>query len=149
MAPVTLSDEEVSAIADTAAPTTAEDDDGQMRVSTEAIEQVAAAARGLDFEQLPLFEGHRFPAAVISFAGSFDFAIAKEDDRELMEALRLGRRVVVRVSIGEELDSPTEPRTIALDAEVVGRSFAFKGADGIPTTTSKVQINGRRLAEQE
>ena len=133
----------------TAAPTTPEDDDGQVRVTTDAIERVASSVVGLPYDQLPLFEGHRFPAATITFGGGLDFAIKDDDPRELIHALNLGRRVVVRLSIGEELDSPTEPRVIALDAEVVGRSFAFKGADAIPTTTAKVQINGRRHEPEE
>lgn len=128
----------------TADPTEHEEDDGQVRVSTDALEQIAAAARALH-EQLPLFEGARFPAGVIAFGGSLEYPLSTEDNRALHEALRLGRRVVVRLSIGEDDDA----RTIALDAEVTARSFAFKGADGIPTTTSKVQINGRRLAEKD
>lgn len=121
------------------------DGGGQVRVSTDAIEQVAAAARGLDAEQLPLFEGHRFPAASIAFGGTLDFDIKQESDRALIEALKLGRKVIVRVYIGEGTD---HPQRVALDAEVTGRSFAFKGKDGIPTTTAKVTVDYRRPEEE-
>ena len=114
------------------------DGDGQVRVSTEAIEQGA-----LDL-QLPLFEGHRFPVASIAFGGSLDFDIKDASDRALVEALKLGRRVIVRVFLHDD-ESGTR---VAVDGQVTARSFAFKGKDSIPTTTAKVTIDGRRDEEE-
>lgn len=162
MAPVTMSDEELRRVVDgedgpTVSPEDAlrygggtinvedVDEHGQVRVSTEAIEQVAAAARGLDVEQLPLFENYRVPAASITFGGSLDFDISKPSDLALIQALKWGKRVIVRLYVDEDGDAP---QRVALDAEVTARSFAFKGKDGIPTTTAKVTVDYRRAEEE-
>ena len=142
MAPVTLApDQAGTAMPPVGGAVLVDEVGGQVRVTTEAIEQHAESVRGFDFEQLPMFEGYRFPAAAISFGGTLEFDIAKASDRALIDALRLGRRVVVRVFIEDDL-------RVAVDAEVTARSFAFKGKDATPTTTAKLSIDGRRDEEE-
>ncbi len=107
-------------------------DTGEIRVSTPAIERGA--------EQIPLFEGKRFPQAEIGFGGKVALNLRAESDRALLERMKLGARVSVCVTVGEG----REARDIYLDAEITARAFGLRGTDNIPTTTAKVTVDARK-----
>lgn len=115
------------------------DGEGQIRVSTEAIEKGAATTD----VQLPMFQGYRVPESLVSFGGSLEQPLKTQADVDLIERLKWGRPLIVQVC---DLDGVV---MLSLDAEVVGRAFAFKGKDGVPTTTVKLQVNGRRPGEED
>lgn len=82
--------------------------------------------------QLPLLEGIRMENAELTISGTVKFTLWADEDQELVKLLKLGKKAVLVLHIGD--------RQVQLDAQCQARQYALKGSGKIPTTSLKVKI---------
>ena len=94
--------------------------------------------------RLPHFEGYRIPRARLAFGGAYEIELASSDDRDLVEALKLGAEATVTVSV-EGVD-----HTLVLGARVVRRGHRLRKQEESEQAISdyRLAINHRSLGPE-
>jgi hypothetical protein len=97
---------------------------------------MATAAVTDNPRQLPLFEGWRVEEGAITFAGAVSFGLATAEDRALIEALSLGKKVTLRLEVGG--------REVVFDGRVGQRVFGLRfdkeTESDVPFTRCQVKV---------
>lgn len=95
--------------------------------------------------RLPHFEGYKIPRARLAFGGAYEIELASSEDRDLVEALKLGAEATVTVSV-EGVD-----HVLSLGARVVRRGHRLRKQEESEQAISdyRIAINHRSLGPEE
>jgi hypothetical protein len=94
--------------------------------------------------RLPHFEGYKIPRARLAFVGAYEIDLVGSDDRELVEALKLGAEATVTVSV-DGVD-----HVLVLGARVVRRGHRLRKQEESEQAISdyRIAINHRSLGPE-